>query len=63
MNISQENERRKPWLPSTDIRAFDDIFSNALDKTEASELASGAGQTAAPLASILAILLVVVLAR
>jgi hypothetical protein len=43
----QENERRKPWLPSTDIRAFDDIFSNALDKTEASQL-SGAGR-AAPL--------------
>jgi len=57
----QEKERRKPWVPSTDIRAFDDIFSNALDKTEASQLSNSRRPAAA--ASLLLSTLLLLLAR
>ena len=59
-------ERRKPWLPSTDIRAFDDIFGNAIDKTQASELASSSTQVRAVdcvLSSMLMLLLATQLLR
>ena len=39
----QENERRKPWIPTADIHSFDDIF-NSVDKTTAQELNSGASK-------------------
>jgi len=37
----QEDERRQPWLPSPDIKSFDDIF-NTVTNTQAQELASSA---------------------
>ena len=37
----QEDERRKPWLPSPDIKSFDDIFNTVTRRSEAQERASG----------------------
>lgn len=53
----QEDERRKPWIPSTDIRSFDDIF-NSVQNTQAQELAaSGSNPTLPALAVVLPLLI------
>jgi len=52
----QEKERRKPWIPTTDIHSFDDIF-NSVENTRAQELNSAANNAIPTLAVITSVIL------